>query len=67
MSMPFAAAWETKATGSAPSRIRVKAHTSVERVPLRQWATTGRAAWPKTVAKASTSARVSVAAVNGMW
>ena len=40
---------------------------TVERVPLRQWITTGRGALASTAAKASTSARVRVAAVTGMW
>ena len=66
MSMPWRAASVINASGSAPSRIRVNAHSSVERVPLRQWATTGVAASRKAAAKASTSARVKVAAVTGI-
>ena len=67
MSMPWRAAWAISALGSAPSRRRVKAQIRVERVPLRQCTTTGCDAECKVAAKASTSARVNVAAVNGMW
>ena len=41
MSMPCWAALEISESASSPSRMRVKAHSSAERVPLRQCATTG--------------------------
>ena len=56
MSMPWRGGSEISANGSAPSRIRVNAHSKAERVPLRQWATTGWAASRRVAAKASTSA-----------
>ena len=67
MSIPCWAASAISESALAPSRMRVKAHSSAERVPLRQCATTGAGPFRKAVAKASTSARDSVAAVIGMW
>ena len=67
MSIPWRAASAINACGSAPARSRVSAHDKVERVPLRQWATTGCGAASSAAAKASTSARDRLAAVIGMW
>src|SRR5580693_1398709 len=67
MSMPCWAASAISESASAPSRMRVKAHNSAERVPLRQCATTGAGPSRSAAPKASTSARDNVAAVIGMW
>jgi glutaryl-CoA dehydrogenase len=67
ISMPCRAASEISANGSAPSRRRASAHSKVERVPLRQWATIGSGPVLSAAANASTSARDRVTAVTGMW
>ena len=51
MSMPCWAASAISESALAPSRMRVKAHSSVERVPLRQCATTGAGRIPQRCGK----------------
>src|SRR5437762_1487589 len=59
MSMPCRAASAINASGSAPSRRRVRAHSNAERVPLRQCATTGAGFSRRAAAKAPASRKKS--------